>query len=130
MDLIQIPQVIAGYTLILFIPGYALTWALYPSHDILPLIERMALSFLLSIVSVMLSVLFSDVYLGIDINAPKIVIIVTIITALASFFWLIQVIYGRSRLKMWVEQKRGGKFKDSVKTGDDTRSVQELWNIR
>jgi len=50
-------RIILGLPLVLFIPGYALTAALFPKQEALDSIERLALSFGLSIVSVALIVL-------------------------------------------------------------------------
>jgi uncharacterized membrane protein len=105
MDLILIPRAIAGYILILFIPGYALTLALYPTREELPFIERLALSFVLSIVGVMISVLFADIYLGIDVTPVNIVVTTLIVTSLAALVWQVRIFYGKSRLKGWLHQR-------------------------
>jgi uncharacterized membrane protein len=130
MDLVTIPGVIAGYILILFVPGYALTWALYSTREELDFIERIALSFVLSIVSVMISVLFADIFLGIDVTPPNIVIVITIVTALAALAWLLQVTYAKSRLKLWIDRKLGRKPEGIPQDRKDSESVREFWNIR
>lgn len=105
MDLIQLPQVIGGYILVLFIPGYAITWALYPARKDLPFLERIAFSFILSIVAVLIAVLFSDIYLGIDVTPVNILIEIILVTVLAALGWLVQVMYAKSRLKQWIDRR-------------------------
>lgn len=129
MDLVTIPRAIAGYILILFVPGYAFTWALYPTHEEMDFIERIALSFILSIVLVMLSVLFADIILGVDTTAPNIVIIVIFVTAIAVIIWGFQLLYARSRLKRWIDRIIGRKYKIFSQDQDDSESVQKFWNI-
>ncbi len=101
MDLITIIRAIAGYFLVLLLPGYALTWALYPFRAELTLVERIALALVLSITSVMAAVLFADVYLGVDFTPQNIVVTILIITALAILIWRIRVLdAGKLRKKV------------------------------
>jgi len=92
MDFIGFIQAVAGYILVLFVPGYALTWALYTSRDELSFVERIALSFVLSIASVMASVLLVDVYLGVDFTPVNIVLTICAVTILAVILWRIRII--------------------------------------
>ena len=103
MDLILIPRAIAGYILILFIPGFAFTWALYPTRDEAPLIERIALSFVLSIVGVMISVLLADIFLGVDVTPVNIVIISLLITILAVLAWQVRLFQRKGGLRTWLQ---------------------------
>ncbi|HVP24388.1 MAG TPA: DUF1616 domain-containing protein [Methanomicrobiales archaeon] len=105
MDPVTLFRTIAGYILVLFVPGYALTWALYPTGDRLRRFERIALSLVLSIVSVTTSVLFADIFLGIDVTATNILFTIAIVTALAALAWMIQAGYRGSRLRQWVDLK-------------------------
>ena len=129
MDITLLPRVIGGYILVVFIPGYAFSWALYPRHRDLEFVTRIILSFVLSIVSVMLSVLFADIILGVDVTPANIVIIVTLFTVLASVVWLIQLAYMKSRLKAWVDRKLRGRWVKSPEKQDDSGSVSALWDI-
>ena len=130
MDFITIPRAVAGYILILFVPGYALTWALYPTHEELAFIERVALSFVLSIVAVMISVLFADIFLGVDVTPPNIVIIIIIVTAFAALIWLMEVVYLKSRLKIWMDRKLGRFVESNNQKQPDSESIETLWNIK
>jgi len=80
-------RIIIGLILILFVPGYAMTWALYPGKDDITWEFRIAISFPLSISGVMLSVLFSDIVLGIDTTPSNIVFIIISLTVLTFLFW-------------------------------------------
>lgn len=90
MDFILIIRAIAGYLLLFFVPGYALTWTFFPYRDDLRDIDRLALSLVLSVASVMISVLFVDLYLGVDFTPENIVITVLFVTALACILWRIR----------------------------------------
>jgi uncharacterized membrane protein len=129
MDVIGIFRVILGYFLILFVPGYALTWALYPSREELDFVERIALSSVLSIVTVMVSVLFADVYLGIDLTSLNIVMVIAIVTIMAAAMWWIQALYIKRSLKNGIVRKAGRGLKD---TEEDvtSESVKHFWNIK
>jgi uncharacterized membrane protein len=101
MNLITIFQAIAGFILIFFVPGYALSWTFYPFRDELTQINRIALSLVLSVASVMASVLFVDVYLGVDFTPINIVITILLLTALAIIAWRIRIIdAGKMRKKI------------------------------
>jgi uncharacterized membrane protein len=102
MDLLLIPRAIVGYILILFVPGYALTLALYPTREELLLIERIALSFVLSVVGVMISVLFADLYLGIDVTPVNIVVITLIVTFLAALIWQARLFQRKGGFREWL----------------------------
>ena len=67
-------RAVAGLVLILFIPGYTLTWAFYPRKGDMTDKERLAFSFPLSIAGVMLAVLFLDMGLGMDTTPVNIVL--------------------------------------------------------
>jgi uncharacterized membrane protein len=103
MDLILIPRAIAGYLLLLFVPGYALTWALYPSRGETPLIERIALSCVLSIVGVMISVLFADILLGVDVTPVNIIVISLLLTLLGAVGWKVRLFQRAGGLREWLK---------------------------
>jgi len=130
MDLVMILRIVLGYILLLFIPGYAITWALYPTREELEFIERIALSFVLSIVSVMLSVLFTDTYLGIDVTPLGIVVTVSVVTVLAVILWGIRRAYAESHLKGWIRRRFGRGPEDTRLNLKDSKTVQELWDTK
>lgn len=89
--IIESLRVIAGLVLILFIPGYALTWAFFPKRIDITDSERIAYSFALSISGVMLSVLFADIVLGVDTTPVNIIITILALTFIAILIWKIQL---------------------------------------
>lgn len=101
--LVDLLRITLGFILVLFIPGYALTWAIFPKKEEKEFVERIALSFVLSITSVMLSVLFCDVILGVDITPENILITILILTISAVVVWRIEMAYINSsfKAKMW-----------------------------
>ncbi len=92
-------RIIAGLLLILFIPGYALTWAFYPEKQDITWSERISLSFVLSIAGVMLSILFIDIVLGIDTTPLNIVITIIVLTLLSLLAWRVHLSLINTKLK-------------------------------
>jgi uncharacterized membrane protein len=85
-------RIIFGLLLILFIPGYVLSWVIFPLKKEIEPSRRLALSLVLSIASVLLLVLFSDIFLGIDSTPANIVIIILAFTVISVLIWKIEVI--------------------------------------
>jgi len=133
MDLFGFIQAVLGYILVLFVPGYALSWALYTSRDEITFPQRMALSFVLSIASVMAAVLFADVYLGIDFTPVNIVFIILGVTAFGVILWRIRIVDAgklRRRVKSWlfrlIDTVLKGVRKKKIPESD-SGSVEDLW---
>lgn len=83
----QLPLIraIIGLVLVLFLPGFAWTLLLFRQINT---IERIALSFGLSIVVVTLSILVTNRFMGIQINglnSALIIIVVTILPLMAYY---------------------------------------------
>ncbi len=97
--IIESLRVIAGLILILFIPGYALTWAFYPKKHDIATGERIALSFALSISGVMVSVLFIDLVLGIDTTPINTVITILALTFIAVLAWKMHLFIINKKIK-------------------------------
>ena len=74
----EILRIILGAIFVLFVPGYAMTLALFKEGEI-DKIERIALSFALSIASVPLLIFYLNWGLGIRINLVNLIIIVLFI---------------------------------------------------
>jgi len=89
--ILELLRAIFGLVLILFIPGYALTWAFYPVRKDITDSERIALSFALSISGVMLWVLFIDLVLGIDTTPINLVLAIIVLTLLSLVVWKIHL---------------------------------------
>jgi uncharacterized membrane protein len=89
-------RLIFGLLLVLFIPGYVLTLVIFPFKQEIESSRRLALSFVLSIASVLLLVLFSDIFLGIDSTPQNIVFMILAFSVVSIIIWKIEVfIYQR-----------------------------------
>ena len=76
----EILGIILGAIFVLFIPGYAMTHAIFKGDEI-DKIERIALSFALSIASVPLILFYLNWGLGVKINLTNLIVIVFLIVA-------------------------------------------------
>jgi uncharacterized membrane protein len=117
-------QIMLGFFLLLFVPGFAVSFVFFPHQNDIPLIERLIYSTVLSIGLVIILVLFMDVVLGINTTPRNISIIICAFSVIGFITWQCEKMYGNSRLKrkldslismdyyrMWGYFKR---FKDSI----------------
>ena len=95
----SIPRIIFGLAITLFIPGFAITLVVFPGIGV---IERVALSSVLSIVTVLLTALFLDMVLGIDWTAGNITLALLSIT---SFFLIIWALQNRKSIGKMIKNK-------------------------
>ncbi|MDF2955618.1 MAG: putative membrane protein [Candidatus Alkanophagales archaeon MCA70_species_2] len=86
-------RIIFGLVFLLFVPGYALTLALFPRKEEITLIERVGFAGVLSIVADILTTLFIDLVLGIPTTAINIVIALLCLTALALLIWRLELLF-------------------------------------
>lgn len=84
MMILEILRAIIGFLLVLFIPGYAFTWALFPKKDEIDIIERIALSIGLSISTVVLSIFVLNIFFKIRINLINSLLTILILTFIFS----------------------------------------------
>jgi len=126
VDLIPILRVIGGYILVLFIPGFALTWAFYPRRGDLGRVERVALSFVFSILSVMLAVLATDIVGGFNVTPLGIVVTIAVVTAIGVLAWAARVAFDRSTLKAWIAGMLGARSEKAEKGGKDGGRERDL----
>jgi len=87
---LEIIRAALGFLLVLFIPGFALILALYPKRKDLPIVDRLALSCVSSIAVTMLSALFLDLFLGIDMTAENVAAGLVAFTAICLLIWLVR----------------------------------------
>ena len=116
--IVELVRVVAGLILILFIPGFALTWAFFPRKGDIDRRERVALSFALSIAGVMLSVLFIDMALGLDTTPPNIIISLVSLTLLSLFIWKAHLYIIDNNLKRTIIKRASdyrGRFMRTIK---------------
>ncbi|KQC03128.1 MAG: hypothetical protein APR53_00030 [Methanoculleus sp. SDB] len=123
IDIIGIVRAIVGIVLITFVPGFALSWAIFPRSDRVPLVNRLALSFVLSIIGVIATVLFIDIVLGVETTTGNIVIAVILLTVLAAVAWKVQIIFRESKLKAGIDEAL--RAEQNVITID----LAPLWNL-
>ncbi len=111
--IVELVRVVVGLVLILFIPGYALSLAFFPRKEDITGNERIALSFVLSIAGVMLSVLFIDIGLGLNTTPLNIVITIVSLTLLSLIVWKIHLYIINKRLKQAII-KRAFQYRDRI----------------
>lgn len=87
MVLLEYVRIIVGLPMVLFIPGYALTKALFPGKE-LDWVEQLTLGFALSIASVPLLILYMNQLLGIKITVWSSLGAVGFITLAGLLVWL------------------------------------------
>ena len=80
-------RAILGFVLVFFVPGFAWTFVLFSRVNI---IERVALSFGLSIASVTLSLVVLHVLFGLRINVANSVLTIIVITIIALAVYLLK----------------------------------------
>ena len=85
--MLSIIQAIIGLPLVLFIPGYALSYAFFPKKKGLDLMERIALSFGLSFALIPLAVFFMNKFLKIPITVYSSFSIIVAIILIGVIVW-------------------------------------------
>jgi len=85
MDLLSLFRIVFGSVFVLFIPGFAWTY-LFFDRDEIDVVERIALSFGLSIALVPLSVFYLNYLFGVRITLVNCAIIISVLT-LAPLGW-------------------------------------------
>ncbi|MBN2250820.1 MAG: DUF1616 domain-containing protein [Candidatus Altiarchaeota archaeon] len=88
--LVQAARAAGGLLLTLFIPGAAFILAMYPRKKDLDLVERIALSSVMSIAITLLTALFLDLVLGVDFTAVNVAVALIVFTGLCLAAWFIQ----------------------------------------
>jgi uncharacterized membrane protein len=78
LGFIEAFRVVFGSVYVLFLPGFLLTWIVFPKHNVIDWLERIALSFALSIAVVPLIVFYLSL-IGLKISALMSFLTVTII---------------------------------------------------
>ncbi|MCD6092673.1 MAG: DUF1616 domain-containing protein [Candidatus Aenigmarchaeota archaeon] len=79
--MLEIFQIIFGSIFVLFLPGFALSWAFFPKKDEVDWIERIALSFGLSIALVPLSVFYLNFLFHVPINLVNVSVVILVLIA-------------------------------------------------
>jgi uncharacterized membrane protein len=90
---VGIIRVVLGFFFLFFVPGFAITLALYPRLPDIPAFKRIVLSTVISIGSVIIAVLFLDIVLGVDTTPVNIILIILAISVFTLLIWLIELLY-------------------------------------
>ncbi len=85
--MLSIIQAIIGLPLVLFIPGYALSYAFFPKKKDLELMERIALGFGLSFALIPLVIFFLNEFLKIPITVYSSLSILVAFTIIGVVVW-------------------------------------------
>ena len=85
--MLSVIQAIIGLPLVLFIPGYALSYAFFPKKKDLDLMERIVLSFGLSFALIPLVVFFMNKFLKIPITVYSSFSIIVAISLIGVIVW-------------------------------------------
>lgn len=80
MEIIEAVRIVIGSLLILFLPGFSLSWVFFPKKEEIDWIERIALSIGLSVAVVPLSVFYLNFLFGVKINLVNVITITLMIT--------------------------------------------------
>jgi uncharacterized membrane protein len=91
MTPLEIVRAVVGFVLVLFVPGYAATWALFPDDREIDLIERIALAIGLSIALVVLVIYVLNIAASVKINMVNSLIVILIITLFCSGIYFMRV---------------------------------------
>ena len=104
---LQALRAAAGFALVLFLPGYAASWALFPDDKEIDSIERVALSLGLSISLVVLSVFALNYGLKIPINLASTVLTILFITLFSSGVYFMRSGKPKKHRRTKIKAKRG-----------------------
>jgi len=100
MNVFEIARIILGSIFVLFIPGYSWSFVFFKKKDI-DMIERVALSFGLSIALVPLLVFYLNFLLHVKINLVN----VSIVIGLLSVIPFLYLKFGKDKLKFGKKKK-------------------------
>ena len=92
LERLPIVRAVLGFILMFFLPGFAWTLVFFKQINI---IERIALSFGLSIAMVVLSIIVLNVLLGIRISATNALLIIIVITGVPLVVYYLKRYVGR-----------------------------------
>lgn len=108
-------QVLLGFILILFIPGYALILIFYPRNDEISFLKRITLSIIFSMITVMMLVLFIDEVLAINTTPINIAGAILIFSLISVGIWKAECILGEKVPEFLGEKNPGQNFIPALK---------------
>ncbi len=96
LDRVPIIRAILGFVFVFFMPGFAWTLVFFKGKQI-SVLERIALSFGLSIAIVTLSILALNIVIGIRITGFNAVLIIIAVTIVPLVFYYLKKLTGRRK---------------------------------
>jgi uncharacterized membrane protein len=93
-------RIILGFLLVLFIPGFAISFLFYPRSGDISAITRIALSIIISLGSTLCILLFFDIFLGVNMK------VVNITLALIAFSALLCMILAIRQAVYFITEKK------------------------
>lgn len=103
IDILEIIKIISGSVFVLLLPGFVWSFVFFAREEI-DWIERVALSFGLSIALVPMIVFWLNYFLGIKINIVNVSIVVLILTGIAAGAYRLR---GKYTLKEFLAMIKG-----------------------
>lgn len=85
---IEVLRIVFGSIFVLFLPGFVLSWLFFPQKNEIDWIERIALSFGLSIAVVPLAVFYLNFLFGVKINIQNVASIIATIIVIGYLGYL------------------------------------------
>jgi hypothetical protein len=134
-------RVIFGFLLLLFIPGFVITLVYFPRLSDIGIVERLVYSTVLSIGSVIVLVLFMDVFLGINTRPLNIFLVIAAFSCFTFFVWLCERWYLDRKVKNLPASRSSVYFRNLQRSasrkittvmsrfGIDTKTVVNLVRI-
>jgi uncharacterized membrane protein len=86
-------RIIFGFLLVLFIPGFAISFLFYPKISDISKTIRIVLSCVISVGSTLCVLLFFDIFLGVNMKAVNITLILLFFSALVFIIWGIRQVF-------------------------------------
>ncbi len=97
VDIVEIIRIISGSAFALFLPGFAWSFVFFTKEEI-DWIERIALSFGLSIALVPLAVFWLNYFLGVKINLVNVSMVILVLTGTAALAYRLKGKYALNDL--------------------------------
>ncbi len=93
-------RVLLGFVLVLFIPGFFLTLVFFPKISEIQIFERLVYSVVLSIGTVIASVLFMDVALGVNTTPLNIVFGILSVSFVFIIIWILRLYFPETFMRI------------------------------
>lgn len=85
-------RILAAFLLVLIIPGFALVYVFFPRTLDIPPLDRLVLSCIVSIGTVIVGALVMDYVLGLDTTPTNIVLFLVVVTGLSLICWRLELV--------------------------------------